>query len=79
MKNKVTFEEAMQKLEEAVRKLESGNLPINEAMIEFEEAVSLVKYCNEVLCEAEQKVKLLLKGEDGSITDAPFVEENYEA
>ena len=79
MKNNISFEEAMQRLEEVIRKLEAGNMPINEAVSEFEEAISLVKLCNDVLSKAEQKVKLLVGDKDGSIFDVPFDADNYEA
>ena len=72
MKKNVTFEEAILSLEDEVRRLESGNLSLDGALTSFEEAVKLVKLCNKKIDEAEQKVKMLIEAEDGSVTDAPF-------
>ncbi len=73
MKKNITFEEAMTSLEDAVRRLEGGSLTLEESLKEFEEAVKLVKFCNEKLETAEQRVRILTEGEDGSVTDVPFV------
>ncbi len=72
MKKTMTFEEAMLSLEDIVKKLESGGLSLDESLSSFEEAVKLVRFCNEKLESAEQRVRILVEGEDGSVTDAPF-------
>lgn len=72
MKKNMKFEEAMQLLEDIVRKLESGNLSLDESLSAFEEAVGLVKLCNEKLEDAEQKVRILTASAGGEITDMPF-------
>lgn len=79
MEKKINFEEAILSLEEIVRKLESGELTLDESISEFEEAVKLVKLCNEKLEKAEQKVRILTEGADGTVTDAPFDEIENEA
>lgn len=66
------FEEAMTKLEGEVRKLESGNMTLDESIEAFEEAVKLIAVCNKQLDNAERRVRLLTKASDGSITDVPF-------
>ena len=68
----LNFEEAIAKLESEVRKLESGNMTLEESISAFEEAVKLVRICNEKLDNAERRVRLLTETEDGSITDLPF-------
>jgi len=65
----MTFEAAMIRLEEIVRTLESGNAPLDQSLSLFEEGVALVKLCNRKLDTAEQKVKLLVRGEDGGMTE----------
>ncbi len=66
MENKeLTFEEALARLEEIVRALDSGNAPLDQSLSLFEEGVKLVKLCNNKLDSAEQKVKILTGGEDG--------------
>ena len=72
MKNNATFEEAMRALDEAVSKLESGSLTLDESLATFEEAVKLIKVCYEKINSAEQKVKMLIQNADGSVTDVPF-------
>ena len=66
------FEEAMTKLEGEVRKLESGNMTLDESITAFEEAVKLIAVCNKQLDNAERRVRLLTEASDGSITDVPF-------
>ena len=69
---KMKFEDALLALEDIVRQLEGGNLSLDESISEFERAVKLVKLCTERLDSAEQKVKILVSGEDGTVTDKPF-------
>ena len=71
-KKKVTFEESVKRLEEIVRHLEAGDLPLEESLTLFEEGASLVKNCTSILDGAEQKVVLLREGTDGEPIEAPF-------
>lgn len=72
----INFEEAIAKLEGEVRKLESGNMTLDQSISAFEEAVKLVKLCNEKLENAERRVRLLTEGPDGTVTDVPFDSED---
>ncbi len=72
MKNNVTFEEALLALDEAVSKLEGGSLSLDESLATFENAVKLIKICNEKINSAEQKVKMLIENAEGTVTDVPF-------
>ena len=72
MKKTLTFEEAMLSLEDIVKKLEGGGLSLDESLSSFEDAVKLVRFCNEKLETAEQKVKILVEGADGTVSDTPF-------
>ena len=65
----MTFEEALLRLEEIVRALESGSAPLDESLALFEEGVGLVKLCSARLDSAEQKVRLLSKNADGTVTE----------
>ena len=67
--SEITFEAAMTRLEEIVRALEGCNAPLDTSLALFEEGVSLVKFCNQKLDAAEQKVKILQRGEDGTLTE----------
>ncbi len=68
-KPEITFEYAMARLEEIVRMLEGGNAPLDKSLAMFEEGVSLVKLCNSKLDSAEQKVKILTLGENGTLEE----------
>ena len=71
-KDKKTFEEAIARLEEIVRLLESGNAPLDASLTLFEEGTALVKQCNEQLDSAEQKIKKLVQKQDGSYDTEDF-------
>jgi len=68
----INFEEAIIKLENEVKKLESGNMSLDDSIASFEEAVKLVRICNQKLENAERKIRLLTEGKDGVVTDVPF-------
>lgn len=72
MKKNINFEEAMLALEDIVKKLESGALSLDDSLKVFEEGIGLVKVCNGRLDAAEQKVKILIEGKNGAVTDMPF-------
>ena len=71
-KKEQTFEEAMARLEEIVRALDGGSAGLDDSLGLFEEGIALVKLCNAKLEGAEQKVKLLAKGDDGSLAETDF-------
>lgn len=62
---KQSFEDALSRLEELVRSLESGDKGLDESLTLFEEGISLVRFCTDKLDSAEQKVKILMQDEDG--------------
>ncbi len=62
-KKKLSFEEALARLDEIVREMEAGGAMLDESLALFEEGVGLVKLCSSALEKAEQKVKLLQKDE----------------
>jgi exodeoxyribonuclease VII small subunit len=70
MKDK-KFEDALRELEAIVKRLESGELSLEESLKVFEEGVSLSKYCFQKLEEAEKRVSLLMKDERG-LRKVPF-------
>jgi len=71
------FEDAMRELEDIVRRLESGDLPLEESLKIFEEGVALSRYCFSKLEEAEKRVSILLK-DQGGIKREPFEAEETE-
>jgi exodeoxyribonuclease VII small subunit len=70
--HKGEFEKSLARLEEVVKRLESTDLSLDEAMRLFEEGVKLSRDCQKQLEEAEGKVEILLKKADGKIAPAPF-------
>lgn len=68
----MNFEENVEQLEKVVQELEKGDLNLDESIKKFEEGMSLSKKCNEILEEAEKKITVLIKKDDG------IQEENFE-
>ena len=63
---KEKFEEALKKLEDIVREMESGDLTLEESLKSFEEGIRLSRFCAKKLDEAERRIEILLKNEEGS-------------
>ncbi|MDI3281076.1 MAG: exodeoxyribonuclease VII small subunit [Bacillota bacterium] len=59
------FEEALRRLEEIVETMESGELPLEEALRLFEEGMELSRLCTRRLDEVEARIEVLWQGEDG--------------
>jgi exodeoxyribonuclease VII small subunit len=78
-KNKLSFEEAMKKLEGIVRKLEDGSDSLEKSLELFEEGVKLTRYCNEKLDEAEKKIEVLMKKGDRTAREEMEEEEFFES
>lgn len=68
------FEEALARLDEIVRALEKGDLPLEESLKRFEEGVKLSKSCLKMLEEAERKVDILMADKTGNKRLRPFSE-----
>lgn len=64
----LSFEESLESLEEIVKKLEVGDVPLDNAIEEFNKAMKLAKSCDEKLKKAEESITKLVK-DDGSIED----------
>ena len=73
-KKKMSFEKALARLEEIVRAMESGDAMLDESLSLYEEGVKLIQFCAKALDDAEQKVKILQKGEDGTLVEKDFIE-----
>ena len=71
-KKTLSFEQSMQRLEEIVRLLERGDVPLEESLALFEEGSGLIAQCSKLLDNAEQKVIKLKKGSDGTPIELPF-------
>ncbi len=67
----VPFEQALEQLEAAVADLESGELGIDDALAKYEDGITQLRRCQQILKRAEQKVELLLRDADGELTTTP--------
>jgi exodeoxyribonuclease VII small subunit len=74
MPNEKSFEASLGELERIVEQLEAGDLPLEQSLELFERGVRLSRECQKRLDEAERKVEILLKDEDGSLRAVPFDE-----
>jgi exodeoxyribonuclease VII small subunit len=63
----MTFEKALENLEEIVGRLEDGELGLEQAIGEFEKGMKLARFCHDKLEEAERKIEILQKGDSGSV------------
>ena len=72
---KMTFEQAMTRLEEIVSQLENGEHTLEDALSLYEEGVKRMKQCVSMLDRAEQKVRKLRTDENGELSEVPFVPE----
>ena len=61
-----TFESAMLRLEEIVGRLEGGKETLDMSLELYEEGIGLVRFCSEMLDNAEQKIKIVKSGSDGT-------------
>ena len=75
MEQSKSFEAAMKRLEEIVRTMERGELPLEESLKLFEEGTALVRSCTKQLDEAEMKIVKLMKGSDGEPVEQEFEDE----
>ena len=66
-KEKQTFEQALEKLEGIVERIESGQIGLEESIAEYEKGIKLIKQCRSILDAAEKKIQLLTKGEGGGL------------
>ena len=72
---KLTFEQAVGKLEKIVEQIESGETGLEESIARYEEGIKLIKQCRAILDAAEKKIQLLAKGEGGRLEPAGELEQ----
>lgn len=71
------FEVSLKKLEDAVNRLESGELSLDDSLKVFEDGVKHASICSRKLNEAQKKVELLLKRKDGSFYKEDFLADDH--
>ncbi len=69
------FEDHLEALEKIVEQLEQGDLTLDAALQRFEEGVTRLKTCRELLTKAEEKVKILVRDAEGELKEEPFESE----
>ena len=74
-KKATTFEENMTRLEQIVRAMERGDVPLEESLKLFQEGTGLIRSCGKLLDEAELQVKKILAGSDGTPVEEEFADE----
>ncbi len=68
----IKLEEAMKRLDEVVRALDSDGLELEESLKLYEEGIGLVRACHEKLTEAERRITALRVSEDGEMVEEAF-------
>ena len=67
-----SFEESLKDLEQIVKELETGDLPLEKALKRFEDGMALSKKCSQMLDETEQKVSRLIKDSEDTFREQDF-------
>ncbi len=70
-----TFEKALEELEAIVKKMEGGDLSLDDSLKAFEEGIRLSRFCTDRLEETERKIEILLRDDDVLKTE-PFEKKN---
>ena len=63
--SEMSFEDALRALEDVVRKLESGDVPLDDAITLYEDGEKLRKYCQARLDAAQARIEKIVAGPDG--------------
>ncbi len=71
-KKKQSFEEALERLEEIVHKMEAGELSLDDTVKLYKEGVELASFCGGKLNDALQQVTILSTSLDGQLEEKPF-------
>ena len=74
-KTSKTFEESMNRLEQIVRAMERGDVPLEESLKLFQEGTELVQTCTKLLDDAQLQVKKVMTAADGSPVMEDFTDE----
>ena len=67
-----TFETSLEALEQIVRELESGDLPLEKSLELFEQGIKLSRECQDRLGQAERRIEVLMRDNQGRVVVGPF-------
>lgn len=70
-----SFEESMVRLEQIVRAMERGDVPLEESLKLFQEGTELVRGCQKLLDDAQMQIKMIVPSADGTPTEEDFADE----
>lgn len=73
-----SFEASMERLDQIVKQLENGSVPLSEALRLFQEGTGLVDRCTTLLDQAELEIVKLTKGPDGTLEEVPFAHDDVQ-
>ncbi len=73
----ISYEKAIEQLEELSDRLESGELTLDESLEVYAKAVELIKLCNQKLVDAKKQMTVLIEDFEGKMKEVPFNEEDY--
>lgn len=68
----LSYEEAFEKLEQAIDALQDGRLDLDRALKYYEEGMKLARYCQDLLQKAELRVQQLRVTDDGKLESEPL-------
>ncbi len=74
--SELSFEQAQAELENIVERMERGEQQLEQSLSDFERGVALMNHCHHLLKDAEQKVEVLVKDNDGLFSSEPFSSED---
>jgi exodeoxyribonuclease VII small subunit len=69
---KPSFEEALKQLETIAEQIEQGKIGLEESIDKYEQGMSLLKHCREILAKAELRIQQLQERSDGSLQPIPY-------
>ena len=75
-KKSQSFEQSITRLDEIVRQLEQGNVPLEDALKLFQEGTGLVSTCGKLLDQAELEVVKLMKTADGTPAEMEYTRDD---
>ena len=73
--NNLNFEQSMERLEQIVRTMERGDVPLEESLKLFNEGTALVASCNQLLDRAQLQIEKVVKSTDGTPVMEDFADE----
>ncbi|MGS2723169.1 exodeoxyribonuclease VII small subunit [Porticoccus sp. GXU_MW_L64] len=72
----IDFEKQLSQLEALVSDMEKGEMSLEDSLKAFEQGIQITRQCQQALAQAEQKVAILTRGENGELSEQPFDPDN---